>query len=94
MGKGLLLQRTLAAGGRNPHVEQTKPANEGVQKDLALLKSELDALKTELDIRKTLSDNTATIILARYEAVLEASKGVQEHDAERARFEQSRQAKP
>jgi len=94
MGKGLLLQRTLAAGGRNPHVEQTKPANEGVQKDLALLKSELDALKTELDIRKTLSDNTATIILARKEAARSAQGFIQTDDPNRNRLQDMDKPQP
>jgi len=94
MGKGLLLQRTLAAGGRNPHVEQTKPANEGVQKDLALLKDELDALKTELDIRKTLSDNTATMILARKEAARSAQGFIQTDDPNRNRLQDMDKPQP
>jgi len=94
MGKGLLLQRTLAAGGRNPHVEQTKPANEGVQKDLALLKDELDALKTELDIRKALSDNTATMILARKEAARSAQGFIQTDDPNRHRLQDMDKPQP
>jgi len=94
MGKGLLMQRTLAAGGRNPHIAQTKPAEEGVQKDLALLKSELEALKNELDIRKTLSDNTATLILSRKEAARSNSRFIQTEDPNRTRLQDMDKAQP
>jgi len=94
MSKGLLLQRTLAAGGRNPHIAQTRPAEEEVQHNIGRLQAELAALKNELDLRKTLSDNTATRILERQSAARSASGFIQEDDPNRTRLQDMDKPRP
>lgn len=91
--KGLLMQRTLQAGSRDPHVEQAKPAQEGIQKSQGILSSEIDSLKTEIEVRRALNGNTAMTILERKEAGHGTSKPVQEDDPEKLRLEEVQKQK-
>ena len=78
--KGSLLLRVLQAGGKNPHVEQTKDAKDHLTKTIDDLKTEMDSIKMELELRKMFASNTAVQILNRFNQVRDRSMLIQEDD--------------
>ncbi len=83
--RALLLQRVIISGSRNPYIEQTKPVQETIQKNLDSLTAEINSIQTEMQVRTALANNTASAVLRRQAAAYEQSKLIESQDSDRDR---------
>lgn len=86
--KALLLQRILLAGRKEPNVASNKLAQDAISREGALLQEEIANLKTELEVRRALTSNSPLTIIQREGARSDASRRIQQRDAERNRLDQ------
>jgi len=86
--KALLLQRTLAAGSREPNVASAEPAQLALQRNVSALDREVQLLQTELQVRQSLATNTASLVLDRHTGGAGASRTVEQRDPEPSRLDQ------
>ena len=87
--EALLLQRTLAAGSREPNVASAAPAQSSLQRNISALDREVQMLQTELQVRQSLATNTASVVLDRHAGGADGSRTVEQRDPEPGRLEQA-----
>lgn len=85
--KGLLLQRMLIAGRKEPNIAANNLAQDAVAHEGGLLEQEINNLKTELEVRRALASNSPTAIIQRQAGRQEASRGVFQGDTDRSRLD-------
>lgn len=90
--EALLLQRTFAAGSREPNVASAEPAQASLQKNISALDREVQMLQTELQVRQSLATNTASLVLDRHAGGADASRTIEQRDPEPDRLEQADKA--
>lgn len=90
--EALLLQRTFAAGSREPNVASAEPAQASLLKNISSLDREVQMLQTELQVRQSLATNTASLVLDRHAGAADASRTIEQSDPEPARLEQADKA--
>lgn len=86
--KALLLQRMLLAGRKEPNVASNQFAQDAISREVTLLQEEIANLKTELEVRRALTSNSPLAIIQREGARSDASRRIQQRDAERNRIDQ------
>jgi hypothetical protein len=90
--EALLLQRTLAAGSREPNVASAAPAQNSLQKNISALDREVQMLQTELQVRQSMATNTASLVLDRHAGGADGSRTIEQRDPEPGRLEQADKA--
>lgn len=86
--KALLLQRTLLTGRKEPNVAINELAQQAIGSESDTLTQEINSLKTELELRQTLANNSALLVIQRYNVRSSGSRQIYEGDPVRNRLDE------